>query len=83
MRLGLAAIDERLLTDCLSIGAPPAQRMDWDARKQRQKVLKQNRSKKFDAPSWLWTSIVQLVARHESAYLEHCRQYVLNAAPSR
>jgi uncharacterized protein (DUF2252 family) len=41
------------------------------------------RSKKLDAPSWLWTSIVELVARHESAYLEHCRQYALNAAQSR
>ena len=27
----------------------------------------------LDAPSWLWTSVVQLVASHESAYLEHCR----------
>ena len=27
----------------------------------------------LDAPSWLWTSVVQLLASHESAYLEHCR----------
>jgi hypothetical protein len=37
-------------------------------------VLKQNRSKKLDAPSWLWTSVVESVARLKSAYLEHCRQ---------
>jgi uncharacterized protein (DUF2252 family) len=24
----------------------------------------------------LWTSIVELVASHEAAYLEHCRKYV-------
>jgi hypothetical protein len=28
----------------------------------------------------LWTSVVQLVASHESAYLEHCRQYALDGA---
>jgi hypothetical protein len=33
-------------------------------------VLKQNRSKKLDAPSWLWTSVVELVARLKSAYLQ-------------
>jgi len=65
------------------VGAAHAQQMDKDARKKWQMILKQNRSKKLDAPSWLWTSVVQLVARHESAYLEHCRQYALNGAQSR
>ena len=65
------------------VGAAHAQQMDGDARKKWQMVLKQNRSKKLDAPSWLWTSVVQLVARHESAYLEHCRQYALNGGQSR
>jgi uncharacterized protein (DUF2252 family) len=65
------------------VGAAHAQQMDREARKKWQMVQKQNRSKKLDAPSWLWTSVVQLVARHESAYLEHCRQYALNGAQSR
>jgi uncharacterized protein (DUF2252 family) len=65
------------------VGAAHAQQMGRDARKKWQMVLKQNRSKKLDAPSWLWTSVVQLVAKHESAYLEHCRQYALNGAQSR
>jgi uncharacterized protein (DUF2252 family) len=26
-----------------------------------------------DAPSWLWSTVVELMARHERAYLEHCR----------
>ena len=65
------------------VGAAHAQQMDRGARKKWQMVLKQNRSKRLDAPSWLWTSVVELVARHESAYLEHCRQYALNGAQRR
>jgi uncharacterized protein (DUF2252 family) len=38
--------------------------------------LSRNRSANLDAPSWLWSSIVELVASHEGAYLEHCRKYV-------
>jgi uncharacterized protein (DUF2252 family) len=26
-------------------------------------------------PSWLWASVVDLLATHEKAYLEHCRRY--------
>jgi len=36
-------------------------------------------SKSLDAPSWLWSSVVELMASHESAYLEHCRRYALSA----
>ena len=31
----------------------------------------------LDAPSWLWRSVVELAARHEAGYLEHCRRYAL------
>jgi uncharacterized protein (DUF2252 family) len=37
--------------------------------------LEANRSKTLDAPSWLWSSIVDLIGLHETAYLEHCRRY--------
>jgi uncharacterized protein (DUF2252 family) len=60
------------------VGAAHAQQMDKGARKKWRMVLARNSSKKLDAPSWLWASVVQLVAMHESAYLEHCRQYALN-----
>lgn len=30
-----------------------------------------------DAPSWLWRSVVDLAARHEAGYLEHCRRLSL------
>src|ERR1700721_256700 len=65
------------------VGAAQRNKMDKRARKKWQMVLKQNRNKKLDAPSWLWTSVVELVGRHESAYLEHCRQYALNGAQRR
>jgi len=33
--------------------------------------------KSLDAPGWLWKSVVELVAEHEIAYLEHCRRYAM------
>jgi hypothetical protein len=40
--------------------------------------LLKNRSKSLDAPSWLWRSTVNLLVRHERAYLDHCRKCALN-----
>jgi uncharacterized protein (DUF2252 family) len=37
--------------------------------------LRRHHSKRLDAPGWLWSSVVALVAEHERGYLEHCRQY--------
>jgi uncharacterized protein (DUF2252 family) len=62
------------------IGQVHAKQMDEKSRKQWAVELGRNRSKSLDAPSWLWTNVVQLVASHESAYLEHCRQYAIKAA---
>ncbi len=42
--------------------------------------LARGRSKTLDAPSWLWTSTVDLVGVHEAAYLEHCRRHALAPA---
>jgi len=36
-------------------------------------------AKNMNAPAWLWAAIVDLVALHEGAYLEHCREHALNA----
>jgi uncharacterized protein (DUF2252 family) len=38
---------------------------------------RRNRSGLLDAPSWLWSSVVELTAAHEAAYLEHCRRHAL------
>jgi uncharacterized protein (DUF2252 family) len=42
--------------------------------------LQKNRTKSLDAPSWLWNSVVDLVATHEAAYLNHCRRYAIAEA---
>jgi uncharacterized protein (DUF2252 family) len=51
----------------------PGERRKWLA------ILRRNRMKKVDAPSWLWKSVVELSAMHESAYLEHCRRFALSS----
>jgi uncharacterized protein (DUF2252 family) len=52
--------------------------MKTAARAKWRDELGRSRSAKLDAPGWLWTSIVELVASHEAAYLEHCRRYAAN-----
>ncbi|NEI73114.1 DUF2252 domain-containing protein [Rhizobium lusitanum] len=39
--------------------------------------LRTARKKKPDAPSWLWSSVIDLLSIHDRAYLEHCRQFAL------
>jgi uncharacterized protein (DUF2252 family) len=39
--------------------------------------LSRGRSGGLEAPSWLWSSVVELTGVHEMAYLEHCRRYAL------
>lgn len=59
------------------VGHAHCRQMDASTRNAWRKELQRNRSKTLDAPSWLWSSVVDLVADHERAYLEHCRKYVL------
>jgi uncharacterized protein (DUF2252 family) len=49
----------------------PADRNAW------KKTLQGHRSSNLDAPPWLWTSVVDLVGAHETAYLDHCRRFAL------
>jgi hypothetical protein len=62
------------------LGKAHVRQMDAPTRKQWLKELKRNRSKPLDAPSWLWSSIVELVKSHEGGYLEHCRKFALRSA---
>ena len=62
------------------VGRGHARQLDASGRAQWVKELRRNRSKSLDAPSWLWNSVVDLVALHEAAYLQHCRRYALAAA---
>jgi uncharacterized protein (DUF2252 family) len=64
------------------VGKAHSRQMDPATRIQWQKDLQRNRSNSLDAPTWLWTSIVELLADHERAYLEHCRKYALESAQS-
>lgn len=57
------------------VGKAHARQMDEATRRAWCAELSRNRTKSLDAPSWLWLSIVDLVAGHEAAYLEHCRRY--------
>ena len=59
------------------VGHAHCRQMDAKTRSAWRKELQRNRSKTLDAPSWLWSSVVDLVAEHERGYLEHCRKYVL------
>jgi uncharacterized protein (DUF2252 family) len=62
------------------VGRAHARQLDASARKSWRKALGRRRSKSIDAPSWLWSSVVDLVSNHEAAYLNHCRKYALESA---
>jgi uncharacterized protein (DUF2252 family) len=59
------------------VGRAHARQMGAGERRAWLGDLQRNRSKTLDAPSWLWTAVVELVANHEAAYLEHCRRHAL------
>jgi uncharacterized protein (DUF2252 family) len=59
------------------VGQAHARQMDIATRKEFLASLRGHRSKRLDAPSWLWSSVVDLAAIHEAAYLEHCRTVAL------
>jgi uncharacterized protein (DUF2252 family) len=59
------------------VGKAHARQMDADTRKSFGATFKTRRSSALDAPSWLWSSVVELASAHEVAYLEHCRKYAL------
>jgi uncharacterized protein (DUF2252 family) len=57
------------------VGKAHGRQMDPTTRKSWREELDRQRSKTLDAPSWLWTNVVDLVASHEAAYLAHCRAF--------
>ena len=59
------------------VGRAHARQMDGPTRRAFRASLRSRRTKRLDAPSWLWSSVVELAATHEAAYLEHCRTYAL------
>ncbi len=59
------------------VGKAHARQMDSATRREFSRSLRMRRSALLDAPSWLWSSVVELASIHEAAYLEHCRAYAL------
>jgi uncharacterized protein (DUF2252 family) len=62
------------------VGKAHARQMDAETRARWSEELQRSRTANLDAPSWLWSSIVELIATHEAAYLEHCRRYAADTA---
>lgn len=61
------------------VGKAHARQMDPETQRRWQAELRRNRTRTLDAPSWLWTSVVDLIMAHEGAYLEHCRRFAMSA----
>ena len=62
------------------VGKAHARQMDAETRARWSQELQRSRTADLDAPSWLWSSVVELIATHEAAYLEHCRRYAADTA---
>ena len=59
------------------VGKGHARQMNAATRKEFSAGFRVRKSAPLDAPSWLWSSVVELASAHEVAYLEHCRRYAL------
>jgi uncharacterized protein (DUF2252 family) len=59
------------------VGRAHGRQMDGATRDAWRAELANARRAILDAPSWLWSSVVELVAIHEAAYLDHCRRFAL------
>ena len=59
------------------VGRAHGRQMDLATRDAWRAKLARARSADLRAPTWLWSSVVELLAVHEAAYLEHCRAFAL------
>jgi uncharacterized protein (DUF2252 family) len=62
------------------IGRAHGRQMETSQRRLWLSDLAKNHKTSLEAPSWLWTSVVELIALHETAYLDHCRLHALSEA---
>ena len=62
------------------VGRAHGRQMDRATRSSWLSELARARTVSLDAPSWLWSSVVELISIHEAAYLEHCRRFALAEA---
>jgi uncharacterized protein (DUF2252 family) len=59
------------------VGKAHGRQMDASMRREFASSFTQRKAARLNAPSWLWSSVVELGSTHEAAYLEHCRRYAL------
>jgi uncharacterized protein (DUF2252 family) len=62
------------------VGRAHGRQMDPGERRAWRSHLGKYHKASLEAPSWLWTSVVELIALHEAAYLEHCRRFTVPQA---
>ena len=77
---GHVAIEDTPVSPAGVVGRAHGRQMDRGQRRAWRSDLAKNRKSSLEAPSWLWASVVELIALHEAAYLDHCRQYALSNA---
>jgi uncharacterized protein (DUF2252 family) len=62
------------------VGRAHGRQMKSTVRRSWLSDLSKNHKAALEAPPWLWSSVVELIALHEAAYLDHCRRYALAEA---
>lgn len=55
------------------VGKAHGRQMSPDTRKTWIKELTERHPPDLAAPTWLWNTVLELLVRHEEAYLKHCR----------
>ncbi len=56
-----------------------AEQLEAEAASTWLEAFRKTDAKNMRAPAWLWAAVVDLVALHEGAYLEHCREHALSS----
>ena len=62
------------------VGRAHGRQLEQDQRQAWLSDLAKSQKADLEAPGWLWASVVELLALHEAAYLEHCRRFALAEA---
>lgn len=57
------------------VGRAHGRQMDEATRSGWRNEVTKGSSRAGSAPSWLWSSVVELAGRHEVGYLQHCLRY--------
>jgi uncharacterized protein (DUF2252 family) len=57
------------------VGKAHGRQIDEAARSSWRNEVLRGTDRGEQAPSWLWSGVVELAGRHEVGYLRHCRRY--------